>query len=119
MKATLALWTFVVTVQYMIGSSMLLGASYQTFTFARDSALSLSNILYRANSFTGTSINTVWFVVFTAGPLGLARDCWHSSHRRHPYHVNYVALRCIYSPGSHSTMTLSQDLSNLASSVCR
>ncbi|KAI5993805.1 amino acid permease-domain-containing protein [Pisolithus orientalis] len=70
-KATLAVWTFVVIAQYMMGSSMLLGASRQTFAFARDGALPLSNILYRINSFTGTPVNTVWFVVFMAGLLGL------------------------------------------------
>ncbi|KAI5984921.1 amino acid/polyamine transporter I [Pisolithus orientalis] len=70
-KATLAVWTFVVIAQYMMGSSMLLGASRQTFAFARDGALPLSNILYRVNSFTGTPVNTVWFVVLMAGLLGL------------------------------------------------
>ncbi|KIN94136.1 hypothetical protein M404DRAFT_1008585, partial [Pisolithus tinctorius Marx 270] len=70
-KGTLALWTFVVIAQYMMGSSMLLGASRQTFAFARDGALPLSSILYRVNSFTGTPVNTVWFVVFMAGLLGL------------------------------------------------
>lgn len=70
-KATLALWTFVVIAQYMMGSSMLLAASRQTFAFARDGALPLSSILYRINSFTGTPVNTVWFVVVMAALLGL------------------------------------------------
>ncbi|KAI6032489.1 amino acid/polyamine transporter I [Pisolithus marmoratus] len=70
-KATLALWSFVVIAQYMMGSSMLLAASRQTFAFARDGALPLSNILYRMNSFTGTPVNTVWFVVLMAALLGL------------------------------------------------
>lgn len=70
-KATLALWSFVVIAQYMMGSSMLLAASRQTFAFARDGALPLSSILYRINSFTGTPVNTVWFVVVMAALLGL------------------------------------------------
>ncbi|KAI6106449.1 amino acid/polyamine transporter I [Pisolithus croceorrhizus] len=70
-KATLVLWSFVVIAQYMMGSSMLLAASRQTFAFARDGALPLSSILYRINSFTGTPVNTVWFVVVMAALLGL------------------------------------------------
>ncbi|KAF8553642.1 hypothetical protein OG21DRAFT_1497597, partial [Imleria badia] len=55
---TLAIWTFVVLGQYMMGSSMVLAASRQSFAFARDGALPLSSILYRMNGFTGTPVNT-------------------------------------------------------------
>ncbi|KIJ60463.1 hypothetical protein HYDPIDRAFT_98646 [Hydnomerulius pinastri MD-312] len=68
---TLALWAIVVIVQYMMGSSMVLAASRQSFAFARDGALPFSSILYRMNSFTGTPVNTVWFVAIIAIILGL------------------------------------------------
>ncbi|KAG6914602.1 hypothetical protein DXG01_016378 [Tephrocybe rancida] len=60
-KGTLVIWAIVVIVQFMMGSSMLLAASRQTFAFSRDSALPFSSWLYRMNSFTGTPVNTVIF----------------------------------------------------------
>ncbi|KAF9815693.1 hypothetical protein IEO21_04410 [Rhodonia placenta] len=70
-KGTLAIWAFVVLVQYMMGSSMVLAASRQSFAFARDGALPFSSWLYRMNSFTGTPVNTVWFTCGFSILLGL------------------------------------------------
>ncbi|KAL0570057.1 hypothetical protein V5O48_011899 [Marasmius crinis-equi] len=70
-KGTLAIWAFVVIVQYMMGSSMLLGASRQTFAFSRDKALPFSSWLYRMNSYTKTPVNTVIFDAGCALLLGL------------------------------------------------
>ncbi|GBE87110.1 Uncharacterized amino-acid permease [Sparassis crispa] len=70
-KGTLAIWSFVVIAQYMMGSSMVLAASRQSFAFSRDGALPFSSVLYRMNSFTGTPVNTVWFSCICAGLLGL------------------------------------------------
>jgi len=70
-KGTLAIWAVVVIVQYMMGSSMVLAASRQTFAFSRDGALPFSNWLYRMNSFTKTPVNTVWFVCIWSIILGL------------------------------------------------
>jgi len=70
-KGTLALWSVVVTVQYMMGSSMLLAASRQSFAFARDGALPFSGWLYRMNKYTKTPVNTVWFVAVLSLLLGL------------------------------------------------
>jgi len=70
-RATLALWAVVVIVQYMMGSSMLLAASRQTYAFSRDGALPISNWLYRMNKFTGTPVNTVVFDAFFALVVGL------------------------------------------------
>ncbi|KAF7421017.1 GABA-specific high-affinity permease [Pleurotus ostreatus] len=70
-KATLGVWSVVVLVQYMMGSSMLLAASRQTFAFARDGALPFSSWLYRMNSYTKTPVNTVWFVAGCSILLGL------------------------------------------------
>ncbi|CAK5271009.1 unnamed protein product [Mycena citricolor] len=70
-KATLALWAIVIIVQYMMGSSMLLAASRQTYAFSRDGALPFSGWLYRMNGFTETPVNTVIFVAFWSGLCGL------------------------------------------------
>ncbi|KAL1938951.1 hypothetical protein VTO73DRAFT_11104 [Trametes versicolor] len=70
-KGTLALWSIVVLVQYMMGSSMVLAASRQSFAFSRDGALPFSSWLYRMNSFTKTPVNTVWFVAASSIALGL------------------------------------------------
>ncbi|OJT12351.1 hypothetical protein TRAPUB_11126 [Trametes pubescens] len=70
-KGTLALWSIVVLVQYMMGSSMVLAASRQSFAFSRDGALPFSSWLYRMNSITKTPVNTVWFVAVSSIALGL------------------------------------------------
>ncbi|GJJ13302.1 hypothetical protein Clacol_007554 [Clathrus columnatus] len=70
-RGTLALWSIIASVQYMMGSSILLAASRQTFAFSRDGALPFSRYMYRINSFTKTPVNTVWFVAFLSGVLGL------------------------------------------------
>ncbi|TRM56268.1 amino acid permease-domain-containing protein [Schizophyllum amplum] len=70
-EGTLAVWAFVVAVQYVMGSSMLLAASRQTFAFSRDGALPFSRWLYRMNARTGTPVNTVWFVATLSLLLGL------------------------------------------------
>ncbi|TFK30972.1 amino acid/polyamine transporter I, partial [Crucibulum laeve] len=70
-KGTLAIWAIFVLVQYMMGSSMLLAASRQTFAFSRDSALPFSNWLYRMNGYTKTPVNTVWYDAMLALALGL------------------------------------------------
>ncbi len=92
-KGTLAIWAVVVIVQYvlspassyvgmhnhlisfasryMMGSSMVLAASRQSFAFSRDGALPFSKWLYRMNAYTGTPVNTVWFCAIWAIILGL------------------------------------------------
>ncbi|KAJ7482281.1 amino acid/polyamine transporter I [Mycena galericulata] len=70
-RPTLALWSIVVIVQYMMGSSMLLAASRQTYAFSRDGALPFSNWLYRMSSLTGTPVNTVLSDAFCALLTGL------------------------------------------------
>ncbi|KAF5381880.1 hypothetical protein D9757_007582 [Collybiopsis confluens] len=70
-RGTLTLWAFVILIQYMMGSSLVLAASRQTFAFSRDSALPFSSWLYRMNHYTKTPVNTVIFVAFFALLLGL------------------------------------------------
>lgn len=70
-NGTLAFWAIVVIVQYMMGSSMVLAASRQSFAFARDGALPFSSWLYRMNRYTKTPINTVFFTCALAILLSL------------------------------------------------
>ncbi|GJE88959.1 amino acid transporter [Phanerochaete sordida] len=70
-KGALGFWAIIVVVQYMMGSSMVLAASRQSFAFARDGALPFSGWLYRMNKHTGTPVNTVWFTCGFAVLLGL------------------------------------------------
>jgi len=68
---TLVLWSFLVIVQFMMGTSILLASSRQTFAFARDGGLPFSRIIYRINPYTKTPVNGVWIAAFTALCLGL------------------------------------------------
>ncbi|KAK0224642.1 amino acid/polyamine transporter I [Armillaria nabsnona] len=70
-KGTLGIWAIIVLVQYMMGSSILLAASRQTYAFSRDRALPFSNWLYRMNSYTETPVKTVIFDAGFAILLGL------------------------------------------------
>ncbi|KDQ08717.1 hypothetical protein BOTBODRAFT_118262 [Botryobasidium botryosum FD-172 SS1] len=70
-EGTLGIWSVIVIIQFMMGSSMLLASSRQVFAFSRDGALPLSKWLYRINSFTETPVNSVWFSVVVAILLGL------------------------------------------------
>ncbi|KAN0124703.1 Amino acid/polyamine transporter I [Lactarius tabidus] len=69
-EGTLAMWSFIIIAQYMMGSSMMLAASRQSFAFARDGALPFSNWLYRINDYSKTPVNSVWFCAFGALVLG-------------------------------------------------
>jgi len=69
-EGTLAMWSFIIIAQYMMGSSLVLAASRQSFAFARDGALPFSSWLYRMNGYTKTPVNSVWFCAFGAIALG-------------------------------------------------
>lgn len=70
-KATLVLWSFIIIVQFMMGSSILLASSRQTFAFARDGGLPFSSLVYRVNKHTKTPVNGVWMAALVAFLLGL------------------------------------------------
>ncbi|KAG1855183.1 amino acid permease-domain-containing protein [Suillus subalutaceus] len=70
-KGALALWSLVIVAQYMMGSSMLLVGSRQTFAFSRDGGLPFSRYFYRINSYTGTPVNTVWLDALLTLAIGL------------------------------------------------
>jgi amino acid transporter len=55
----------------MMGSSLLLVGSRQTFAFARDGGLPFSRYFYRINSYTGTPVNTVWLNALLSLSIGL------------------------------------------------
>jgi len=69
-KGTLVMWSFIIIAQYMMGSSMMLAASRQSFAFARDGALPFSGWIYRMNGYTKTPVNSVWFCASGAVALG-------------------------------------------------
>ncbi|TFL06889.1 amino acid/polyamine transporter I [Pterulicium gracile] len=96
-KGTLAVWAFVVIVQYMMGSSMLLSASRQTFAFARDGALPLSRFLYRMNTRTGTPVNTVWFCASWSIVLGLLAFAGEGQAINAVFTISVTALYVAYS----------------------
>jgi len=52
-------------------SCKVVAASRQAFAFSRDAVLPFSSILSRVNKYTRTPVNAVWFVIITAGLLGL------------------------------------------------
>jgi len=58
-------------VQFMMGNSILLASSRQTFAFARDGGLPFSSLIYRINKYTKTPVNGVWMAAFVAFLLGL------------------------------------------------
>ncbi|KAI0777533.1 APC amino acid permease [Trametes elegans] len=70
-NGTLAVWSIVVFVQFLMGSSILTAASRQMFAFARDKGLPFSPFIYRVNERTRTPVNAVWVSAFVALILGL------------------------------------------------
>jgi len=70
-KGTLALWSFIVIAQYMMGASYLTSSSRQTFAFARDGALPFSRFIYSVNKYTLAPVNAVWCTAFLSILLGL------------------------------------------------
>ncbi|KAI0701617.1 APC amino acid permease [Earliella scabrosa] len=70
-NGTLAVWSIVVFVQFLMGSSILTAASRQIFAFARDKALPLSRTIYRVHPRTQTPVNAVWASALVALLLGL------------------------------------------------
>ncbi|KAH9896733.1 APC amino acid permease [Cubamyces lactineus] len=68
---TLAVWSVIVFVQFLMGANALMVASRQLFAFARDRAAPFSRFIYRVNRRTGTPVNAVWCCAFVALLLGL------------------------------------------------
>ncbi|KAI0324639.1 APC amino acid permease [Cubamyces sp. BRFM 1775] len=70
-NGTLAIWSVVALVQFMMGSSSLTTASRQMFAFARDGGMPFSGLIYHVNTRTRTPVNAVWASALVAGVLGL------------------------------------------------
>jgi len=65
------MWSVVVFIQFLMGSSMMTACSRQIFAFSRDGGLPFSRYLYRMNKYTQTPVNCVWFAAFISLLLGL------------------------------------------------
>ncbi|KAJ7145402.1 amino acid/polyamine transporter I [Mycena crocata] len=70
-KGTLVVWSFLIIVQFMIGTTILTASSRENFAFARDGGLPFSSVIYRINRYSGTPVNSVWVSATIAGLMGL------------------------------------------------
>ncbi|KAF9002343.1 APC amino acid permease [Cyathus striatus] len=70
-KGTLAIWAFIVVIQFTMTTSLLTSCSRQVFAFSRDGALPFSKWLYRIHPKTHAPVNCVWFTTVLSGLFGL------------------------------------------------
>ncbi|KAG6853774.1 hypothetical protein C0991_001485 [Blastosporella zonata] len=70
-KGTLAVWAWIIIVQFDMGVGMLTTASRQIFAFSRDGALPFSRFIYNVNTRTHAPIFAVWTVAGASLLLGL------------------------------------------------
>jgi len=69
-RGMLAIWSFIIVVQYVTGAAQGVDASRVVFAFARDNALPGSRWWKKMNHWTQTPVNAVWFVMVASGVLG-------------------------------------------------
>lgn len=70
-RGMLAIWSFIIVVQFVTGAAQGVDASRVVFAFARDNALPGSRWWKRMNRRTQTPVNAVWFVMAGAAVCGL------------------------------------------------
>ncbi|KZT70231.1 amino acid transporter [Daedalea quercina L-15889] len=70
-RGMLAIWSFIIVVQFVAGAAQGVDASRVVFAFARDHALPGSRWWKRMNARTQTPVNAVWLVMLLAGICGL------------------------------------------------
>lgn len=70
-KGMLAIWSFVIVVQFNTATAQLVDASRVVYAFSRDRALPLSNLWSRMNIKTQTPVLATWFVMMASAILGL------------------------------------------------
>ncbi|EIW75120.1 amino acid transporter [Coniophora puteana RWD-64-598 SS2] len=70
-RGMLAIWSFIIVVQYVTGAAQGVDASRVVFAFARDNALPGSRWWKKVNPHTLTPVNAVWFVMIGAAVCGL------------------------------------------------
>lgn len=70
-KGTLAIWSWIVVVQFAMGTSMMTACSRQIFAFSRDGGLPLSKWLYQLNPKSRAPVQSAIFVGLAAAVIGL------------------------------------------------
>ncbi|KAL1694173.1 amino acid/polyamine transporter I [Schizophyllum commune] len=70
-KGMLAIWSFIIIVQYVTGAAQVVDASRTVFAFSRDYALPGSRWWRVVNKTTSTPVNAVWLSVILSGLIGL------------------------------------------------
>ncbi|KAH7926011.1 amino acid transporter [Leucogyrophana mollusca] len=70
-RGMLAIWSFIIVVQFVTGAAQGVDASRVIFAFARDNALPGSRWWKKMNRHTQTPVNAVWFVMVGAAICGL------------------------------------------------
>ncbi|CAK5267437.1 unnamed protein product [Mycena citricolor] len=69
-RGMLAIWSFIIVVQYVTGAAQAVDASRVVFAFARDHALPGSKWWKKMNK-NAVPVNAVWFVIFWSAIVGL------------------------------------------------
>lgn len=70
-RGMLAIWSFIIVVQFVTGAAQGVDASRVVFAFARDNALPGSQWLKRIHPWTQTPMSAVWFVMVGSALCGL------------------------------------------------
>ncbi|TDL19592.1 amino acid transporter [Rickenella mellea] len=70
-QGMLAIWSFIIVVQFVTGAAQGVDASRVVFAFARDNALPGSRFWKKMNPYTQTPVNAVWLVMVCSGLCGL------------------------------------------------
>ncbi|EGN97033.1 hypothetical protein SERLA73DRAFT_185320 [Serpula lacrymans var. lacrymans S7.3] len=70
-RGMLAIWSFIIVVQFVTGAAQGVDASRVVFAFARDNALPGSRWWKQMNRYTQTPVNAVWFVILGSAICGL------------------------------------------------
>ncbi|KAF8518873.1 amino acid transporter [Gautieria morchelliformis] len=70
-KGMLAIWSFIIVVQFVTGAAQGVDASRVVYAFARDNALPGSRFWRQINPHTQTPVNAVWIVMVCSGICGL------------------------------------------------
>ncbi|GJJ07935.1 hypothetical protein Clacol_002142 [Clathrus columnatus] len=70
-RGMLAIWSFIIVVQFVTGAAQGVDASRVVYAFARDNALPGSKYWRKVNPYTQTPVNAVWFVMVCSAVCGV------------------------------------------------
>ncbi|EIM85682.1 amino acid transporter [Stereum hirsutum FP-91666 SS1] len=70
-RGMLAIWSFIIVVQFVTGAAQGVDASRVVFAFARDGALPGSRWWKKMNKTTSTPVNAVWLVMVCSAIIGV------------------------------------------------